>query len=88
MTDDGQGMLTSGENRHASVSMSPGEMPPSGIRSSAVDSVADAEARAVELGATVLMSAMPVPGGIASAFAAPVTGTVITVFESPELPGA
>lgn len=87
-TDDGQGMLTSGEFRYASLSASPGPMPPSWNPVVGVESVAAAEARAVELGATVLMSGMPVPGGTASAFAAPVTGTVITVFESPELPGA
>lgn len=88
MTDDGQGMLTSGESSYASLSASLGQVPPSWNPVVGVESVAAAEARAVELGATVLMSAMPVPGGIASAFAAPVTGTVITVFESPELPGA
>jgi predicted enzyme related to lactoylglutathione lyase len=87
-TDDGQGMLNAGEFSCASLSRSPGEMPPYWNPVVGVASVVDAEARALELGATVLMSGMTVPGGIASAFAAPGTGTVITVFESPELPGA
>jgi uncharacterized protein len=88
MTDDGQGMLMSDDHRFASLSSSPGDMPSYWNPVIGVDSVADAEERAVALGATALMSAMPVPGGVASAFAAPVTGTVITVFEAPELPGA
>ena len=54
----------------------------------AVRSVAEAEQSAVSLGATVLMSGQPVPGGIASAFAAPGSGTVTLVYESPDLPTA
>jgi hypothetical protein len=54
----------------------------------AVRSVAEAEQSAVALGATVLMSGQSVPGGIASAFAAPGSGTVTLVYESPDLPSA
>lgn len=52
----------------------------------AVGSARDAEARAVELGASVMLSGQPVPGGIVSAFAAPRVGTVVLAYESPEMP--
>ena len=44
------------------------------------------EAKAVAAGGTVLMSGMQVPGGTASAVASP-GGVVVTVFDSPEMPG-
>jgi predicted enzyme related to lactoylglutathione lyase len=50
-----------------------------------VASVSETEQAAVALGASVLMSGQSVPGGIASAFAAPGAGTVTLVYESPDL---
>ena len=80
----GGGMLGHGESMVASVSTSPGDFPAYWNPVFAVASVDDAERHALDLGATVLMSRLPVPGGLASAFAAPGTGTVVTVFEAPE----
>lgn len=51
-----------------------------------VASVSATEEVAVGLGASVLMSGQQVPGGLASAFQAPVTGTITLVYESPDLP--
>ena len=84
--DDGSGIIGPGDPGFASVSASPGDLPPYWNPIFGVASVADAEDRAIVLGATPLMSGMPVPGGVASAFAAPGTGTVVTVFESADLP--
>ena len=89
VSEDGQGMVMSGDAQLASISKQPeAGMPPSWNPVVAVSTVDATEARAVSLGATVLMSRMPVPGGIASAFAAPGTGTQILVFESPDLPSS
>jgi predicted enzyme related to lactoylglutathione lyase len=83
VTDNGQGMLTSGGSQLASISLQPQEgMPATWNPVIGVDSVDDVEAKAVGLGATVLMSRMPVPGGLASAFSAPVTGTMVLIFET------
>jgi predicted enzyme related to lactoylglutathione lyase len=87
VTEDGQGMIMSGESQLASVSKQPEEdMPASWNPVIGVISVDDTEAKAASLGATIMMSRMPVPGGIASAFATPVTGTPVLVFESPDRP--
>lgn len=87
VTEDGQGMIMSGESQLASVSKQPEEgMPASWNPVIGVTSVDEMEARATSLGATILMSRMPVPGGIASAFATPLTGTPVLIFESPDLP--
>lgn len=84
-------MLMGGPAGDAVASFSPADEP--GMTAAwmpvlAVESVADVEASAVALGATVLMSGQPVPGGIASAFQSPVAGTVTLVYESPDLPAA
>lgn len=85
MDDAGTAILGPGDG-YASVSTAPEGGPAAWMPIIAVTSVADTEARAVALGATPLMSAMPVPGGIASAFAAPGVGTVTLVYESPTPP--
>jgi predicted enzyme related to lactoylglutathione lyase len=78
-------MLMSGDSQVSSISRQPKEgLTPSWNPVIAVTSVDDAETKATELGATVLMSRMKVPGGLTSAFAAPGTGTLILVFESPD----
>ena len=83
VVDDGQGMLTTGDGQVASISKQPDEgMPASWNPVIGVDSVDEVEAKAAGLGASIMMSRMPVPGGLASAFAAPVTGTMVLVFES------
>jgi len=80
---EGGGMLGRGETMYASISQSPEAgmasywNPVIGVTS--IDSVQE---QAVALGATSLMERMAVPGGFASAFAAPGTGTVITIFET------
>jgi predicted enzyme related to lactoylglutathione lyase len=84
-------MLLGGPAEDAVASFSPADEP--GMTAAwmpilAVRSVAEAEQSAVALGATVLMSGQSVPGGIASAFAAPGSGTVTLVYESPDLPSA
>jgi predicted enzyme related to lactoylglutathione lyase len=87
VTEEGQGMIMSGESQLASVSKQPEErMPASWNPVIAVTSVDDTESKATSLGATILMSRMPVPGGVASAFATPMTGTPVLVFESPDQP--
>jgi predicted enzyme related to lactoylglutathione lyase len=89
VADDGQGMVMTGDAQLSSISKQPEEgMPASWNPVIAVASVDEAEAKAAALGATVLMSRMPVPGGIASAFATPITGTSVLVFESTDQPSA
>ncbi|MEI6361123.1 MAG: VOC family protein [Actinomycetes bacterium] len=86
---DGQGMLMSGDSQLSSITKQPKEgLPVSWNPVIAVSSVDEAEAKAASLGATVLMSRMKVPGGLTSAFAAPATGTLVLVFESPQQPGS
>ena len=75
-------MLGRGETMYASISASPGDMPASWNVVVGVAALADAEARASELGAQVLMSGMQVPGGRASAIADPVAGSTIILFET------
>ena len=82
-------MLMGGPAGDAVASFSPADEP--GMTAAwmpvlAVRSVAETEKAAVAIGATVLMSGQPVPGGIASAFQSPVAGTVTLVYESPDLP--
>jgi len=89
VVDNGQGMLMAGDSQLSSISLQPKEgLPASWNPVIAVTSVDDTEAKAAALGATILMSRMPVPGGLTSAFAAPRTGTMVLVFESPDQPFA
>ena len=83
--DEGMGMLGRGGATYASVSRAPGDMPPGWTVVVAVASIEAAETTAVELGATVLMSGMTVPGGVVTVVADPVVGSTITLYESPDM---
>jgi predicted enzyme related to lactoylglutathione lyase len=84
--DDGSAMLSTGAEPFASVSPEFGGAPPHWTPLITVSSVDESLAKAVALDATVLVSGLPVPGGIAAAFTAPVTGTVITIVELTDVP--
>lgn len=80
-------ILSRGDAIHASISPSPGDMPPYWNVIVATSSLQESESRAAAAGGTILMSGMTVPGGTASAFASPGIGAIVTVFDSPEMPG-
>ena len=75
------GMLLSDGALLASVSQAPAGIPALWNPIVKVTSVDDAEQRAGALGCDVLMSRMPVPGGLASAMHHADTGLTVTVFE-------